>query len=123
MKGVNINALHNHQFKTGDIEKLVHTSKIYSQSRKYEIEHSQTHQEKSDTVLIGLIERSLGFDHASQPQICRCLTRLFWVLVDTAHALVTDVQDQANYLRRLGKQSSPLNNIIVIKLCGSRIII
>ena len=44
-------------------------------------------------MLIGLIECSLGLDHASEAQVGGALPGLLWVLVDTTHALVSHVKD------------------------------
>ena len=76
-------------------------------------------------MLIGLVERSLRFDHALQLQtgLCFLLVNRFGVLVNTAHALFSHVQDQTNHLRSLGQDSTSLDNIFMIEFICCRILV
>ena len=63
---VDVDTLHDLHLEAGDIEELVHTSEVDGKPREHEIEDCQAHQEKPNAMFVGLIERSLGLDHASQ---------------------------------------------------------
>ena len=67
-------------------------------------------------MFIGLVERSLGLDHASQSQVGATLIGLLGVFVDATHALVSNIENEANDHGRLSKQGSSLDNVIVVKL-------
>ena len=74
-------------------------------------------------MLVGLVEGPLGFDHASQSQVgCRlpCLLR---VLVDTAHALVAHVENEADHLRGLSQHGPSLHYVVVVELSGGWILV
>ena len=65
MDYVNIDTFHNLVFKGCYVEELVVTGQIYCQTSKDEVEDGKTHQEDSDTVLVGFVKGSLSFHHAS----------------------------------------------------------
>lgn len=66
MQGININALHDTLFKTGDEEKSVIAREINRKTCEDHVKNGKTHQEQSDTVLIGFVEGPLSFDHATE---------------------------------------------------------
>ena len=76
-------------------------------------------------MLIGLVERSLRFHHALKLQtgLCFLLVNRFGVLVNTAHALFSHVQDQTNDLRSLGQDSTSLDNIFMVEFICCRILV
>jgi hypothetical protein len=76
-------------------------------------------------VLIGLVERSLRFDHALQLQtgLGFLLVNRFGVLVNTAHALLSHVQDETDDLRSLRKNSASMDNIFMIEFVGCGILV
>jgi len=119
MKNIDVYALHDFLFKARHIEDLFVTSQVDSQASEDDVEDSQAHQEKPDAVLVGLVERSLGLNHAPQPEVGGGLSSLLWVLVDATHALITHVEDQADDLWCLSEQGSSLDSGVLIKLEGS----
>ena len=98
MKSINIDTLHDALLKACNVEKPVVTGEINGKSCKHNIQDSQTHKEQPNTVLVGLIECSLGLDHASEAQVGGALPGLLWVLVDTTHALVSYIENKADNL-------------------------
>ena len=74
-------------------------------------------------MLVCLIERSLSLYHAPETKIGGSLPSLFWVLVDTTHALISNIQNQANDLGCLSQESTSLNNVVMVKLSSSRVFI
>lgn len=76
-------------------------------------------------MLVGLVERSLAFDHALKLQagLSFVLVNRFWVLVHTAHALLSHVQDETNDLGSLRENSASLNYIFMIEFVRCRILV
>ena len=92
MECVDIDTLHDFLLKTGDIEELGVRSKIDCEAGKHQIQDCQTHKKETDAVFVGLIKRTLGFDHASESEISCAFPRLLRVFVHASHALITHVQ-------------------------------
>jgi len=123
MERVDVDRLHDCLLKAGDVEELRVTSEVNGEARENSVQNSQAHQKQADAVFVSFVEGPLGFDHASEAEVGRRFAGLLGVFVDTAHALVADVEHQAQDLRRLGQKSSSLDNIVVIKFGSSGVLV
>ena len=74
-------------------------------------------------MFVCLIKRSLGFHHTSQSQVGGTLSCLLWILINTAHTLITNIKNEANNLWGLSEKGTSLNDIFVIKFCGCWVLI
>lgn len=73
-------------------------------------------------MLVRLVERSLDFDHAPKSQVCPALHGEVRVLVNTADALIADIENEAQYHGRLSQDLSSLNHIFMVEFEGGGIL-
>lgn len=110
-------------FVIGHIKELLSARQIDCEEAEEQIDNRQNHQEGPHTLLVGLIEGSLGFYKAFESLVRRAIHGSLGIFVDAAHALVTDVQYQACNLGRVSKKGTPLNHIVVVKVDSCWILI
>ena len=123
MQNVNVDALHDLLFESSNVEEPVATSQVDGEACEHDVKDGETHQEQTDAVLVGLVERSLGFNHASETEVGGSLSSLLGVFVDATHALVANVQNEADDLGSLGQKSSSLNDVVMVELSCSWVFI
>lgn len=74
-------------------------------------------------MLVCLIKRSLRLDHTPQPQVISSFTCLFWVSVNTSHALITNIENQADDHWSLCEKCASLDDVIMVKFWGRWVVI